>query len=129
MNYKTHKFDDDLGGTFKYMDEPGRLGTLLTKDAKHYRKPGRNQGDINVGAHAKWYTDHIVKNDIKTLVFWPLKGNMRSLINEFQYLMLRALPLPYCHRDNQMAHLYELRMMAVKAGYTLTEYNDATEVL
>ena len=128
MEYLTHKFDDKLGGTFKYMDEPGRLDTLLAKDKKSHRK-STTQGEINISAQAKWYVDHIVKNDVKVLVFYPLKSNMRSLSNEFQYLVLRALPLPYAYRASQMDHLRELRRLAVQNGYALTEYDDTVEVL
>lgn len=126
MNYLTHKFDDDLGGTFKYMDEPGRLDTLLAKDKKRHRK-STTQGEINISAQAKWYVDHVVKNGIRALVFYPLKSNMRSLSNEFQYLVLRALPLPYAYRAAQMDHLRELRRLAVQNGYALTEYDNDVE--
>ena len=126
MNYLTHKFDDDLGGTFKYMDEPGRLDTLLAKDKKRHRK-STTQGEINADGQAKWYADHVKKTGTKALVFWPLKSNMQSLSNTFQYLVLKRLDLPYVSLRSMMDSLIEMRRLAVQNGYALTEYDNDVE--
>ena len=127
MNYKNHVFKDTLGGTFKYMDEPDRLDTLLTKDSHRYNRPRLKQGDIDIGGHVEWYINHIRQGNLKTLVFFPLTKAM-SLSNEFQLQVLKSLPIPCTYKNSQIKELHARRKLAVENGYTLTSYDNTVEV-
>ena len=123
-NQKIHVFTDELGGRFRYNDEPGRLSWLIQQDKKGQRKRKPTAGAADIRMQAEWYANHILETGNMTLVFWPLKKNMTASPNQFRFRVLKALGIPCPYWGPETRKLRVMMNSAITRGYTIEEYND-----
>lgn len=92
MSLSTYQFNDDLGGRFRYIKEPGRLDFLLKQvkrpPCRGSRKSAARIGNDMIKEQAAWYVHHVKTAPRERVLTFFDKGTYAA---EFQRRVLIGL--------------------------------------